>query len=352
MCRALPRGPVLTAGAFVGEHQPTDADFLQWFVASANEAVRTGLPTGRGDGSCVPLELAHFIGDVAARALAMGTKLSGYDACPKGHCETVMVGRVPYYPLEEGPERATECFAEPPTKRKFVCRPSPVHGLASFHPVKDVIACDLVHGLYGSIMPRIMKLAKGKNGVLRQAKALCRCLPAEAPRQIPQAKLAAITRKDIRILSSDLYSGYLDEAQILLAGFLEWYQEACGMVLMPRHLLLHLATAVRRHGNLRQKRQTQCWSIKYEHQSRATTRVVLGKVEIFSYFEHFGSIAVKIKDPTNSGNPSICGRDAAGGNHLKPQSSQQGHLQIRIRMSLSVQLTCGTSVSALILGLI
>uniref|UniRef100_A0A2M4D4G9 Putative secreted protein n=1 Tax=Anopheles darlingi TaxID=43151 RepID=A0A2M4D4G9_ANODA len=75
MCRALPRRPVLTAGAFVGEHQPADADFLQWFVASANEAVRTGLPTGRGDGSCVPLELAHFIGDVAARALAMGKTL-------------------------------------------------------------------------------------------------------------------------------------------------------------------------------------------------------------------------------------------------------------------------------------
>ncbi|XP_049548104.1 uncharacterized protein LOC125959328 [Anopheles darlingi] len=198
MCRALPRGPVLTAGAFVGEHQPADADFLQWFVASANEAVRTGLPTGRGDGSCVPLELAHFIGDVAARALAMGTKRSGYDACPQGYCETVMVGHVPYYPLEEGPERATECFAEPPTKRKFVCRPSPVHELASFHPVKDVIACDLVHGLYGSIMPRIMKMAKGTYGVLRRAKALCRYLPVEAPRQIPQAQLANLTRKEYR----------------------------------------------------------------------------------------------------------------------------------------------------------
>uniref|UniRef100_A0A2M4CKE0 Uncharacterized protein n=1 Tax=Anopheles darlingi TaxID=43151 RepID=A0A2M4CKE0_ANODA len=107
-----------------------------------------------------------------------------------------MEAHVTYYPLEEGPERATECFAEPPTKRKFVCRPSPVHELASFHPVKDVIACDLVHGLYGSIMPRIMKMAKGTHGVLHQANALCHYLPAEAPRQIQQAKLAAITRKE------------------------------------------------------------------------------------------------------------------------------------------------------------
>ncbi|XP_049542601.1 uncharacterized protein LOC125955511 [Anopheles darlingi] len=196
-CLALPRGPVLTAGAFVGEHQPTDPDFLQWFVISANEAVRTELPTGSGDGSCVPIELAHFIGDVSARALVMGTKCSkGYDACSKGHCEVQIEDRVAYFPLQEGPERAKECFAELPTKRKFVCRPSPVRGLTPFHPVKDIIACDLAHALYGSIMPRIMNLAKGKNGILRQVKALCRCLPAEAPGQIRQVALATITRKD------------------------------------------------------------------------------------------------------------------------------------------------------------